>query len=400
MGRPCRRSQVERLTPYAIIPIDTFGEYPCKKLSRTSLPCAPALTTSRCVFDVAGKQQQLAKLEAASAQPEFWSDSEAAQRTMRQIADLRAEMTPWLDLGTRIAEQADLLDLALAEGDDALAAEIAAGAPALRAELERLEFQLQLSGPYDRANAILAIHARAGGTEAQDWAQMLMRMYLRWGERRGYKTEVLDLSPGEEAGLKSVAIEFVGPYAYGYLQSERGEHRLVRISPFDAQKRRHTSFALVEVMPEVTDDVQLEINPEDVKFEAYRSGGPGGQNVNKVSTAVRLTHVPTGIVVTCQTERSQLQNRETALRMLKARLLEIEQERKEQERATLRGEHIESSWGAQIRSYVLHPYNLVKDVRTDYETSDTGGVLDGELDAFMAAYLAWQVGREPALSRE
>jgi len=313
---------------------------------------------------------------------------------MREIADLRGEITPWLDLHRRVSEHADLLELAVAEGDDALAAELNADAKELHEEFGRLEFRLQLSGPYDRGNAILAVHARAGGTEAQDWTQMLMRMYLRWGERHGFKTDVFDLSPGEEAGIKSATIEFAGPYAYGYLKAERGVHRLVRLSPFDAAHRRHTSFALVEVMPEAAEDVQLVINPEDVKFEAYRSGGPGGQNVNKVSTAVRLTHVPSGIVVTCQTERSQLQNRETAMRILKARLVEQEQERKEQEQAALRGEHVETSWGSQIRSYVLHPYNLVKDLRTGHETSDTTGVLDGALDSFMDSYLAWQVGRE------
>ena len=370
----------------------------CKKPSRASARCVPASTTCWCVFDVAGKQRQLAALEEESGRPEFWADSEGAQRSMRQLAELRGEVTPWLELRRRVGELAELLELALAEGDETLAAELADEAAGLQEELARLEFQLQLSGPYDRGNAILAVHARAGGTEAQDWTQMLMRMYLRWGERRGYKTEVLDLSPGEEAGIKSATIEFVGPYAYGYLKAERGVHRLVRLSPFDAAHRRHTSFALVEVMPEVAEDVQLQINPEDVKFEAYRSGGPGGQNVNKVNTAVRLTHVPSGIVVTCQTERSQLQNRETAMRILKARLLEQDQERRELEQAALRGEHVETSWGSQIRSYVLHPYNLVKDLRTGHETSDTTAVLDGALDDFMASYLAWQVGREPVLS--
>jgi peptide chain release factor 2 len=226
---------------------------------------------------------------------------------------------------------------------------------------------------------------------------MRMRRYLRWGERRGFKSEILDLSTGEEAGIKSVTIEFSGPYAYGYLKSERGVHRLVRLSPFDAAHRRHTSFALVEVMPEVADDAEFAVNPEDVKFEAYRSGGPGGQNVNKVNTAVRLTHVPSGIVVTCQTERSQLQNRETAMRILRSRLLEQEQERKEKEQAALRGEHVETSWGSQIRSYVLHPYTLVKDLRTGHETSDVNGVLDGALDPFMEAYLAWRVGSESSV---
>jgi peptide chain release factor 2 len=284
-----------------------------------------------------------------------------------------------------------MLEMAAEEGDEEVAAEVADELPRLREQLDRLEFQLFLSGPYDRSNAILAIHAGAGGTDAQDWADMLLRMYMRWIERRRFSSETFDLSPGEEAGIKSVTIEVSGPYAFGYLKSERGVHRLVRQSPFDSGHRRHTSFALVEVMPDVGDTADVEIDPEDVKFEAYRSGGPGGQNVNKVSTAVRLTHVPTGIVVTCQTERSQLQNRETAMRILKAKLVEIETERREAERLELRGEHVEAGWGNQIRSYVVHPYNLVKDLRTGQETSDPNSVLDGDLDEFMDAYLRWSV---------
>jgi len=284
-----------------------------------------------------------------------------------------------------------MLEMAIEEGADEIAAEVAAQIPTLRNRLDRLEFQLILSGPYDRANAILAIHAGAGGTDAQDWAEILLRMYLRWAERNKFACEMFDLSPGEEAGIKSATIEVSGSYAFGYLKSERGVHRLVRQSPFDAGHRRHTSFALVEVMPDVGDSAEVEINPEDVKFEAYRSGGPGGQNVNKVSTAVRLTHVPTGIVVTCQTERSQLQNRETAMRILRAKLLEMESERREAERLQLRGEHVEAGWGNQIRSYVVHPYNLVKDLRTGYESSDPNAVLNGELDGFIDAYLRWSV---------
>jgi len=263
--------------------------------------------------------------------------------------------------------------------------------PEMKKQLYGLEFQLTLSGPYDRASAILAISAGAGGTDAQDWAQMLLRMYLRWAERRRFATETYDLSTGEEAGIKSVTVELTGPYAFGYLKSERGVHRLVRQSPFDAGHRRHTSFALVEVLPDVEIGADVKIDPEDVKFEAYRSGGPGGQNVNKVSSAVRLTHVPSGIVVTCQTERSQLQNRETAMRILRAKLLVIEAERREAERLQLRGQHVEAGWGNQIRSYVVHPYNLVKDLRTGHESSDPTGVLDGDLDGFMSAYLTWSV---------
>jgi peptide chain release factor 2 len=351
-------------------------------------------------FDEAGKQRRIAELEEQAANPSLWDDQDRAQAVLKQLSDLTAELGPWRVLRTQLEEAEGLLALAAEEADHEIVSEVVSGLAAAREQLGKLEFQLTLSGPYDRANAILAISAGAGGTDAQDWAQLLLRMYLRWAERRGFSTETYDLSPGEEAGIKSVTVEITGPYAFGYLKSERGVHRLVRLSPFDAGHRRHTSFALVEVMPDVGAEADIKIDPEDVKFEAYRSGGPGGQNVNKVSTAVRLTHAPTGIVVTCQTERSQLQNRETAMRILRAKLLEIEAERREAERLELRGQHVEAGWGNQIRSYVIHPYNLVKDLRTGYESTDPNAVLDGDLDGFMNAYLAWSVGPETAAAEE
>jgi peptide chain release factor 2 len=262
----------------------------------------------------------------------------------------------------------------------------------LAARVDALEFQLALSGEYDAADAILAIHASEGGTESQDWAEMLLRMYLRWAEKRGYRAEVLDTTPGEEAGLKSATVQIAGDHAYGYLKGERGGHRLVRISPFDAAKRRHTSFALVEVMPVVERDLDVEINPEDVEMDVYRSSGAGGQHVNKTSSAVRLTHRPTGIVVTCQNERSQSQNREVAMRILRAKLLERRLQEVEAEQRRLRGEHTGAGFGNSIRSYVLQPYTLVKDARTGYETSNVQAVLDGALDDFMRAYLKSQIG--------
>ena len=315
---------------------------------------------------------------------------------MRQLSSLREEIGPWLEAEQQAADLRDLLELATEENDSAVAEEVTQGILELSKRLEELEFQLQLSGPYDRGPALLAVHAGAGGTEAQDWAQMLLRMYLRWAERRRYATEVLDMSEGEEAGIKSATIEVRGALAYGYLKSERGVHRLVRLSPFDQAHRRHTSFVLVEVMPLVESDVTVDVRAEDIKMDTFRSGGPGGQNVNKVNTAVRLTHAPSGIVVSCSTERSQLQNRETAMKMLRSKLLEIELEKREREHAALKGEHVDAAWGNQIRNYVLHPYRLVKDERTGVETSDTNRVLDGEIDEFIQAYLAWSVGRDGA----
>jgi peptide chain release factor 2 len=312
---------------------------------------------------------------------------------MRQLARQVRAVQPWRELEKKLADAAELISLA--EEDPSLQAGLEKELDGLAAQLGELEFRLSLGGEYDARNAILAIHAGAGGTESQDWAEMLMRMYLRWCERRGFQAEVLDTSPGDEAGIKSAIIAVSGDYAFGYLKSEHGVHRLVRLSPFDADHARHTSFALVEVMPEAENDVELEIGPDDVKVETFRSSGPGGQHMQKTSSAVRLTHLPTGISVTCQSERSQHMNKDFAFKILRARLLERELEKREEEKARLKGKRIEAGWGNQIRSYVLHPYRMVKDHRTGYETGNTEAVLDGELDEFIDAYLRASMGEEP-----
>lgn len=343
-------------------------------------------------FDIDHTRREIEKLEAQSQTADFWDDPQHAQAIMRQTAQLRSTVETWQTLRQRAQDAADLWSMAEDEDDEVTRQEVIAEATALSQELEALEFQLLMSGEYDRNNAILSIHAQEGGTEAQDWALMLLRMYLRWCERHKFKAEIVDQTAGEEAGILSAQVEVVGPYAYGYLKAERGGHRLVRISPFDANKRRQTSFALVEVMPEIDDDVKIAINPDDIKMDVFRASSAGGQNVQKNSTAVRITHAPSGIVVAVQNERSQLQNKEMALKILKSKLLEIELEKREAERSRLKGDHKMAGFGNHIRSYVLHPYQLVKDSRTDYEMGNAQAVLDGDLDGFIEAYLREQVG--------
>ncbi len=299
----------------------------------------------------------------------------------------------WRGVERRVADIVELISLT-AEGDASLKAEIQSEIEKLASYLDEMELQMAFSGKYDARNAILGIHAGAGGTESQDWAEMLLRMYLRWAERRGYEARILDTSQGEEAGIKSAIIEVNGKYACGYLKSEHGVHRLVRLSPFDADHARHTSFALVEVMPEAETGVDVKIDPDDLRVDVFRSSGPGGQHMQKTSSAVRLTHLPTGLVVTCQSERSQYQNKETALKILEARLLELELAKRAEERDRIKGKRITAGWGNQIRSYVLHPYKMVKDHRTNYQTSDPDAVLDGELDELIIAYLRFSMGKE------
>jgi peptide chain release factor 2 len=312
---------------------------------------------------------------------------------MRQLSALKEETQRWRKLDQRVKDLTELVDISLQEEDASLVQEVRSEVDRISAEVERLDLLLLLGGEYDSRNAIVAFHAGAGGTESQDWAEMLLRMYVRWAERRGFRTEMLDTSPGEEAGIKSAMLEIKGDYAYGYLKAEHGVHRLVRLSPFDSDHARHTSFAMVEVLPEVEQAMEVKINPDDLKVETFRSSGPGGQNMQKTSSAVRMTHLPSGLVVSCQSERSQYQNKEIALKVLQARLLEQERVKRADEKAKLKGEQQSVAWGSQIRSYVLHPYRMVKDHRTGLETGDATSVLDGDLDEFMEAFLRSQIGK-------
>jgi peptide chain release factor 2 len=313
---------------------------------------------------------------------------------MRRLAEAHEQVETWRGLEAKVGELSELLEMAEAEGDEAMAADVSAEVEALAARLDELELSLALSGEYDRRDAILAIHAGAGGTDSQDWADMLLRMYLRWAEGHGYQARVLDMTVGEEAGIKSATAEVAGPNAFGYLRAERGVHRLVRLSPFDFAHARHTSFALVEVIPEVEDVAEVTIDPDDLRIDVFRASGHGGQHVQKNATAVRITHIPSGIVVSCQNERSQYRNKDIAMKVLQARLLERELEHQAEEKDRLKGEHVSAAWGNQIRSYVLHPYKMVKDHRTGYETSDAEAVLDGDLDELLRAYQKATLGKD------
>ncbi|MDE2777042.1 MAG: peptide chain release factor 2 [Chloroflexota bacterium] len=338
-------------------------------------------------IDVAAKARQIEELEEEASQNEFWNDPEAAQRKMQQLSKLKTLVDKWRALDLRIADALELAELA----DAGMQEELADETDALSEVVEAMSLQAMLSGDYDSEDAIFAIHAGAGGVDAQDWAEILERMYLRWMEQNGYKTEILDRSGGDEAGLKSVTISVKGEYAFGFLQSEEGVHRLVRLSPFDSAHRRHTSFAKVELWPDIQSDIEIEVADKDIRIDTYRASGAGGQHVQKNDTAVRITHLPTGVVVQCQNQRSQAQNRDRAMQILKARLFEMERARQEAEMAALKGENVDAGWGNQIRSYVLHPYQMVKDHRTAVEVGNASGVLDGNLDAFIKAYLRHKI---------
>jgi peptide chain release factor 2 len=327
------------------------------------------------------------------AKPSFWEDNRRAQEVIRERTELSRVVARLKELASKSDDLTVLLELAEEANDGSLDAEIADGIASLTKDLDEFELKIMLSGPHDTKAAIVSIHPGAGGTESQDWAQMLLRMYLRWCERAGLKAEVVDLLPGDEAGLKSATVEVSGEYAFGYLRGETGVHRLVRISPFDASSRRQTSFASVAVVPEV-DDVEVNVREDEIRVDVFRASGPGGQGVNTADSAVRITHLPTGLVVSCQNERSQLRNRDTAMRILKARLYEIAEKKQREELAELTGQKKEIAFGSQIRSYTFHPYQLIKDHRTGLEVGNVDAVMDGDLDAFIKAYLLWARGRE------
>lgn len=338
-------------------------------------------------LDVARKEEKIAELEYKMGEPTFWDDAEAAQKINQELNDVKISVDKYKALLGKYDDVQVMWEIGMDDKDDSVEADVRADMEEIDRALEELQLEVMLSGKYDANNAILTLHAGAGGTEAQDWTSMLLRMYGRYAERHGFTVETADLLPGDEAGVKSAALFIKGHNAYGFLKSEKGVHRLVRISPFDSAARRHTSFCACDVMPELDDAAEVEVNMDEVRVDTYRASGAGGQHINKTSSAVRMTHEPTGIVVQCQNERSQLQNREQCLKMLKAKLFELEEEKKEKEIAALEGDQQKIEWGSQIRSYVFHPYNMVKDHRTSAETGNTQAVMDGEIDMFIEAFL-------------
>ncbi|WP_246203873.1 peptide chain release factor 2 [Pallidibacillus pasinlerensis] len=348
---------------------------------------ATRLADFRGSLDLENKEARIAELDEIMTMPDFWDDQKKAQGIIEEANALKDQVNEFHALNETYEDLEVAYEMIKEEPDEEMQQELEEKLEELTNRLNQFELHLLLNGPYDKNNAILELHPGAGGTESQDWCSMLLRMYTRWAEQKGFKVEVLDYLPGEEAGVKSVTLSIQGRNAYGYLKAEKGIHRLVRISPFDSNGRRHTSFVSCEVMPEVSDDIEIEVRPEDIRVDTYRASGAGGQHVNKTSSAVRITHIPTGIVVASQAQRSQIQNRETAMKMLKAKLYQKEVEEQEKKLAEIRGEQKEIGWGSQIRSYVFHPYSMVKDHRTNVETGNVNAVMDGEIDQFIDAYL-------------
>ncbi len=343
------------------------------------------------LFDIVNSEKELKELESQTLEEDFWKDSKKSSKVLAQIKRLKSKCNDFKQIKSEIENLEEMTELVNLEPDEDLASEIIKNTKKLERNAEKLELASLLSGKYDSNNAIVTIHPGAGGTESQDWAQMLYRMYTRWANKNNYEVKELDYLDGEEAGLKSVTFEVIGENAYGYLKSEKGVHRLVRISPFDSGGRRHTSFASVEVLPEITDDIEIDINPDDLRVDTYRASGAGGQHINKTSSAVRITHLPTNTVVSCQSERSQLQNRETAMRMLKSKLLDLKEKEHKEKIEDLQGEQKDIAWGSQIRSYVFCPYTMVKDHRTNYEVGNVEAVMDGDIDDFIEAYLKYNI---------
>ena len=343
------------------------------------------------LFDILNLEKEIAELEKETNNPDFWNNSENTQKVLAKIKKIKNKYTKYKELEKEINNLIELAEMVKLEYDEELAIDVTKNYKKQEKNLEKLVLETLFSGKYDSNNAIVTIHPGAGGTESQDWAEMLYRMYTRWATKNEYEVKELDYLEGEEAGLKSVTFEIIGENAYGYMKSEKGVHRLVRISPFDAGGRRHTSFASVEVLPEITDDIEININPDDLRVDTYRASGAGGQHINKTSSAVRITHIPTNTVVACQSERSQIQNRETAMRMLKSKLLDLKEQEQKEKIEDLKGEQKDIAWGSQIRSYVFCPYTMVKDHRTNYEVGNVAGVMDGDLDGFMESYLKMKI---------